>query len=151
MPCNGVLRDNNLRPDATEQSLSELRPAFDRKSGTLTAGNSTPLTDGAAAVLLGTREFAQANGLPILAKLTMGQTAANDFAAGEGLLMAPTQAVAKLLQRSNLMLQDFDFYEIHEAFAAQVLCTLRAWEDEDYCQSIGAPKASVRSTQPNST
>lgn len=138
---NGVVRDNNLRPDASTESMSSLKPAFDRASGTLTAGNSTSLTDGASAVLLGTREFAEAHGLPILAKLTAGQTAANDFAAGEGLLMAPTQAVNQLLNRSNLSLQDFDFYEIHEAFAAQVLCTLKAWEDDDYCRNMGASGA----------
>lgn len=138
---NGVVRDNNLRPDASTESMSSLKPAFDRTSGTLSAGNSTPLTDGASAVLLGTREFAEAHGLPILAKLTAGQTAANDFAAGEGLLMAPTQAVNQLLNRSNLSLQEFDFYEIHEAFAAQVLCTLKAWEDDDYCRNMGASGA----------
>ena len=138
---NGVVRDNNLRPDASIESMSSLKPAFDRTSGTLSAGNSTPLTDGASAVLLGTREFAEAQGLTILAKLTAGQTAANDFAAGEGLLMAPTQAVNQLLNRSNLSLQDFDFYEIHEAFAAQVLCTLKAWEDDDYCRNMGASGA----------
>ena len=138
---NGVVRDNNLRPDASIESMSSLKPAFDRTSGTLSAGNSTPLTDGASAVLLGTREFAEAHGLPILAKLTAGKTAANDFAAGEGLLMAPTQAVNQLLNRSNLSLQDFDFYEIHEAFAAQVLCTLKAWEDDEYCRNMGAKAA----------
>jgi acetyl-CoA C-acetyltransferase len=138
---NGVVRDNNLRPDASTESMSSLKPAFDRTSGTLSAGNSTPLTDGASAVLLGTRKFAEAHGLPILAKLTAGQTAANDFAAGEGLLMAPTQAVNQLLNRSNLSLQDFDFYEIHEAFAAQVLCTLKAWEDDNYCRNMGASGA----------
>ena len=138
---NGVVRDNNLRPDASIESMSSLKPAFDRTSGTLSAGNSTPLTDGASAVLLGTREFAEAQGLTILAKLTAGQTAANDFAAGEGLLMAPTQAVNQLLNRSNLSLQEFDFYEIHEAFAAQVLCTLKAWEDDDYCRNMGASGA----------
>lgn len=138
---NGVVRDNNLRVEASTESMSTLKPAFDRASGTLTAGNSTPLTDGASAVLLGTQEFAEAHGLSILAKLTAGQTAANDFAAGEGLLMAPTQAVNQLLTRSNLSLQDFDFYEIHEAFAAQVLCTLKAWEDDEYCQQMGASAA----------
>ena len=138
VPCNGVLRDNNLRPDTTAAGLAKLRPAFDRKNGTLTAGNSTALTDGAGAVLLGTREWAEARGLPLLAKLTLGQTAANDFAGGDGLLMAPTQAVAKLLERANLSLQDFDFYEIHEAFAAQVLCTLKAWEDGDGVPVLGA-------------
>ncbi|QGG80270.1 acetyl-CoA C-acetyltransferase [Litorivicinus lipolyticus] len=138
VPCNGVLRDNNLRSDTTAAGLAKLRPAFDRKNGTLTAGNSTALTDGAGAVLLGTREWAEARGLPLLAKLTLGQTAANNFAGGDGLLMAPTQAVAKLLERASLSLQDFDFYEIHEAFAAQVLCTLKAWEDGDGVPVLGA-------------
>ncbi len=140
-PCNGVLRDNNLRADTKASALADLRPAFDRKGGTLTAANSTALTDGASAVLLATREWAEARGLPILAKLSMGQTAANDFAGGDGLLMAPTQAVANLLKRANLSLQDFDYYEIHEAFAAQVLCTLKAWESDDYCREMGADGA----------
>ncbi|MGB0958341.1 MAG: acetyl-CoA C-acyltransferase, partial [Litorivicinus sp.] len=140
-PCNGVLRDNNLRADTKASALADLRPAFDRKGGTLTAANSTALTDGASAVLLATREWAEAQGLPPLAKLSMGQTAANDFASGDGLLMAPTQAVANLLKRANLSLQDFDYYEIHEAFAAQVLCTLKAWESDDYCREMGADGA----------
>ena len=115
-----------------------MKPAFDRSSGkgTLTAANSTPLTDGAAAVLLASEDWAKARGLPILAYLSCGQVAANDFAHGEGLLMAPTIAVSEMLRRSDLTLQDFDFYEIHEAFAAQVLCTLKAWEDPDYCKDV---------------
>src|SRR5581483_3106346 len=109
---------------------------FDRESGkgTLTAGNSTPLTDGAAGVLLASEQWARARGLPILAYLVDARTAAVDFMAGEGLLMAPTVAVANLLKSANLTLQDFDFYEIHEAFAAQVLCTLKAWESNEYCK-----------------
>ncbi len=135
-PMAGVERDNNMRPDSTPEALAKLRPAYDRKSGkgTLTAGNSTPLTDGAAAVLLASEEWAAQRGLPVLAYLRMGRTSALDFVAGEGLLMAPTVAVAELLQRTGLSLQDFDFYEIHEAFAAQVLCTLKAWEDETFCR-----------------
>lgn len=135
-PMAGVERDNNMRPDSTPEALAKLRPAYDRKSGkgTLTAGNSTPLTDGAAAVLLASEEWAAERGLPVLAYLRMGRTSALDFVAGEGLLMAPTVAVAELLQRTGLSLQDFDFYEIHEAFAAQVLCTLKAWEDETFCR-----------------
>lgn len=101
----------------------------------MTAGNSTPLTDGAAAVLLASEAWAAARGLPVKAYLTYSQTAANDFVAGEGLLMAPTVAVSEMLKRANLRLQDFDFYEIHEAFAAQVLATLKAWEDPEYCRT----------------
>jgi acetyl-CoA C-acetyltransferase len=117
--------------------MATMKPAFDKSSGqgTLTAANSTPLTDGAAAVLLSSEEWARSRNLPILAYLTYGQVAANDFAHGEGLLMAPTIAVSEMLRRSNLTLQEFDVYEIHEAFAAQVLCTLRAWEDPDYCRT----------------
>lgn len=135
-PFRGQAQDNILRPDTSLEKLAALPPAFDRASGhgTLTAGNSTPLTDGAAAVLLASPDYAQARGWPIQAYLTAAQTAAVDFVAGEGLLMAPTVAVAELLQKTGLRLQDFDFYEIHEAFAAQVLCTLRAWESPTYCQ-----------------
>jgi acetyl-CoA C-acetyltransferase len=138
VPFAGVLKDNNVRPDTSLEKMATMKPAFDKSSGrgTLTAANSTPLTDGAAAVLLGSEEWARANDQPVLAYLTMGQVAANDFAHGEGLLMAPTIAVSELLQRAGLTLQDFDLYEIHEAFAAQVLCTLRAWEDADYCREV---------------
>ncbi|MGE0612318.1 MAG: acetyl-CoA C-acetyltransferase [Hyphomicrobiales bacterium] len=138
VPCNGVFRDNNLRPDIDLQAMAELKPAFDRSSGkgTLTAANSTPLTDGAATALLASEDWAKKRGLPIQAYLTMGQTAALDFVAGEGLLMAPTVAVSNLLTRAGLDLQDFDYYEIHEAFAAQVLCTLKAWESADYCRRV---------------
>lgn len=133
-PCSGVTRDNIIRADTSAEKLAKLRPAFDRKQGTLTAGNSTTLTDGAAAVLLASEEWAKANDLPVQAWLTFGRTASVDFVnADEGLLMAPTVAVAEMLQQANLTLQDFDFYEIHEAFAAQVLCTLKAWESEKYC------------------
>lgn len=132
----GVSRDNILRPDTSVEKLAALKPAFDRASGrgTLTAGNSTPLTDGAAACLLSSDEWAQANGHEVLCHLRDAQVAAVDFTHGEGLLMAPTVAVPQMLARNGLSLQDFDFYEIHEAFAAQVLCTLRAWESEDYCR-----------------
>ena len=136
VPCAGVFRDNNLREDISLDKISTLRNAFDKSErGTLTAANSTPLTDGAAAVLLASEEWARARGLPIIAYLVDAQTSANDFVAGEGLLMAPTIAVARLLDRSGLKLQDFDFYEIHEAFAAQVLSTLKAWEDPTYCKT----------------
>ena len=134
-PCAGMLRDNNLRYDLDIDQLAALKPAFDRSdSGTLTAGNSSPLTDGAAGVLLASEEWAEAHGLPILARLTHMETAAVDHVGGEGLLMAPTVAVAKMLQRAGLSLQYFSHYEIHEAFAAQVLCTLKAWESEEYCR-----------------
>ena len=136
VPCAGVWRDNNLREDMTRDRIATLRTAFDRgERGTLTAANSTPLTDGAAAVLLCSEAWAASRGLVPQAFLTHGQTAANDFVAGEGLLMAPTIAVARLLDRAGLRLQDFDFYEIHEAFAAQVLATLKAWEDPEYCRT----------------
>ena len=134
-PCEKVLRDNNMRPDTSAEKLAGLRKAYDKSdAGTLTAGNSTPLTDGASSVLLASEEWARERGLPILAYLTHGQTSAVDFVAGEGLLMAPTVAVREMLKKAGLTLQDFDFYEIHEAFAAQVLCTLAAWESDEYCR-----------------
>ncbi len=136
VPCAGVWRDNNLRPDMTLDKIAGLRTAFEKgEGGTLTAANSTPLTDGAAGVLLASEAWAAARGLEPQAYLTHMQTSANDFVAGEGLLMAPTIAVARMLDRAGLALQDFDLYEIHEAFAAQVLATLKAWEDPDYCRT----------------
>lgn len=135
MPWNGVREDNNLRRDTTLEKLAALRPVFDRgPQGTLTAGNSTPLTDGAAAVLLASEDWAAKRGLPVLAWLRYGQVAAVDFVAGEGLLMAPAYAVSTMLQQAGLALQDFDLYEIHEAFAAQALATLKAWESADFCR-----------------
>ena len=133
----GVSRDNTLRPDTSIEKLATLKPAFDKTSGhgTLTAGNSTPLTDGAAACLLASEDWARAHGHAPLCYLRDAQVAAVDFVHGEGLLMAPTIAVSRLLDAAGLTLQDFDFYEIHEAFAAQVLCTLRAWESADYCKN----------------
>ncbi|MDO7898433.1 acetyl-CoA C-acetyltransferase [Pseudomonas citrulli] len=147
-PFLGLTRDNNLRPDLTPEKLAALKPAFEKSAkGTLTAGNSTPLTDGASLVLLGSEEWAKAQGLPILAYLRDGETAAVDFVHGaEGLLMAPAYAVPRLLARNGLALQDFDYYEIHEAFAAQVLCTLKAWEDPDYCKArlgLDAPLGAI--------
>jgi acetyl-CoA C-acetyltransferase len=146
-PWSGVTRDNNIRGDSSVEKLATLRTVFAKGSeATLTAGNSTPLTDGAAAVLLASEEWAEKNGLPVLAYLTASRTAAVDFVNDEGLLMAPTVAVAEMLQRAGLTLQDFDFYEIHEAFAAQVLCTLAAWESEDYCRDrlgLEAPLGSI--------
>jgi acetyl-CoA C-acetyltransferase len=137
VPCAGVFRDNNMRADMTLEKIAMLKNAFDKSDkGTLSAANSTPLTDGAAAVLLCSEEWAAKRGLPVLAYLTYAQTAANDFVAGEGLLMAPTVAVSKMIDRAGMKLQDFDFYEIHEAFAAQVLSTLAAWEDAAYCKQF---------------
>lgn len=131
----GLKADNNLRRDTSMEKLAKLKPAFDKSSaGTLTAGNSTPMTDGASAVLLATEEWARSRGLPVLAYLTYGKVAAVDFVDKEGLLMAPAYAVPRMLADANLRLQDFDYYEIHEAFAAQVLCTLKAWESPEYCR-----------------
>ena len=148
VPFRGVERDNILRPDSTLEKLAALKPAFDRTSGqgTLTAGNSTALSDGAAAVLIASDEWAAARGLKVQAYLTHARVAAVDFVHGEGLLMAPTIAVPRMLAEAGLTLQDFDFYEIHEAFAAQVLCTLRAWESADYCRNrlgLDAPLGAI--------
>ncbi|WP_250625950.1 acetyl-CoA C-acetyltransferase [Pinirhizobacter soli] len=142
VPFRGLKRDGFLRPDTSLEKLATLKPAFDKTTGqgTLTAGNSTGLSDGAAAVLLASDAWAAERGLKIQAYITHSEVAAVDFVHGEGLLMAPTVAVPRMLDRAGLTLQDFDFYEIHEAFAAQVLCTLRAWESEDYCQRrLGRP------------
>jgi acetyl-CoA C-acetyltransferase len=144
VPYRGLKTDNNIRTDSSIEKLAKLRPTFDFSgAGTLTAGNSTPLTDGASAVLLASEEWAQRHGLPILAYLTYGKQWAVDFASGkEGLLMAPAYAVPAMLRDAGITLQDFDYYEIHEAFAAQVLCTLKAWESDDYCRdSLGLPQA----------
>jgi len=141
-PWGGVTRDNNLRADTSLEKLAGLRTVFDKgPKATLSPGNSTSLTDGAAAVLLCSEEWAASHKLPVQAYLTIGRSAAVDFVNDEGLLMAPTVAVAEMLQHTGLKLQDFDFYEIHEAFAAQVLCTLKAWESEEYCsQRLGLKK-----------
>ena len=137
VPFRGLKRDGFLRPDSTMEKLGSLKPAFDKISGhgTLTAGNSTGLSDGAAAVLLGSEDWAAKHGLKVQAYFLDAEVAAVDFVHGEGLLMAPTVAVPRMLARHGLSLQDFDFYEIHEAFAAQVLCTLRAWESQTYCRN----------------
>ncbi len=142
-PHLGLTLDNNVRPDTTLEKLAKLRASFDPRDGTLTAGNSTPLTDGASAVLLASEQWAERHKLPVLAYLTYGKVWAVDFASGrEGLLMAPAYAVPAMLQDAQLTLQDFDYYEIHEAFAAQVLCTLAAWESESFCRdSLGLPAA----------
>ena len=143
-PFRGIRRDNVLRADTTLEKLATLKPAFDRTSGqgTLTAGNSTPLTDGASALLLANADWARAEGHEVLAELVDAEVAAVDFVGGEGLLMAPTVATARLLQRQGLGFGDIDLFEIHEAFAAQLLCTLAAFESDGYCRErLGLPGA----------
>ncbi|MGK3200108.1 acetyl-CoA C-acetyltransferase [Amycolatopsis sp. MEPSY49] len=146
-PFLKLARDQNLRPDSTAEKLAKLKPAFGGPDGTMTAGNSTPLTDGASTVLLATDEWAKAHKLPVLAYLTFSQTAAVDYVHGEeGLLMAPAYAVPRMLARAGLSLQDFDFYEIHEAFASQVLATLKAWEDPAFAKEkleLDAPLGAI--------
>ena len=148
-PFKGVERDGIMR-DTPLQKLAKLKPAYDPVNGTLTAANSTTLTDGAAAVLMGSEEWAQRNSLPVQAYLTTSEVAAVDFYSqgeqSEGLLMAPAYAVPRLLARAGLALQDFDFYEIHEAFAAQALCTMKAWEDDAFCKEklgLNGPLGSI--------
>jgi acetyl-CoA C-acetyltransferase len=136
-PFLGLYRDDNLRPESSPEKLATLRPVFGVRNGdaTMTAGNSTPLTDGASVALLASEDWAQAHNLPVLAYFVDSETAAVDYVSGaDGLLMAPTYAVPRLLARNGLTLQDFDFYEIHEAFASVVLATLSAWESEEYCK-----------------
>jgi acetyl-CoA C-acetyltransferase len=131
----GIKKDTIVRADTTLEKLQKLRPAFDSSpAGTLTAGNSSPLTDGSACCLIASEDYATKNNLPILAYVKDTVTTAVDFVKDEGLLMAPAYAVPQLLKRNNLTLQDFDYYEIHEAFAAQVLCTLAAWESKEFCR-----------------
>jgi acetyl-CoA C-acetyltransferase len=147
-PYLGLTRDQNLRPDSTLEKLATLPPVFGKGEGaTMTAANSTPLTDGASAVLLASDEWAAEQGLPVLAHLVDGQTAAVDYVhGGEGLLMAPVYAMPVMLARNGLTLQDFDFYEIHEAFASTVLATLKAWEDAAFCKGklgLDAPLGSI--------
>jgi acetyl-CoA C-acetyltransferase len=140
IPFAGLERDNNLRRDTSVEKLAALRPAFDRSSGkgTITAGNSTPLTDGAAAIVLASDQWAMEHRINVQAYLVDAETAAVNYIGpdAEGLLMAPAYAVPRLLSRNELTLEDFDFYEIHEAFSGQVLCTLAAWEDEKYCREF---------------
>src|ERR1700712_1286373 len=151
-PYLGLTRDQNLRPDSSVEKLAKLKPVFTKAlpegaTGTMTAGNSTPLSDGASAVLMASDEWADAHGLPVLAHLVDGQTAAVDYVhGGEGLLMAPVYAMPVMLARNGLTLQDFDFYEIHEAFASTVLATLKAWEDPAFCKEklgLDAPLGSI--------
>jgi acetyl-CoA C-acetyltransferase len=143
----GLAADNNVRADSSLEKLAKLRPAFDFSgAGTLTAGNSTPLTDGASAALLASEDWARARNLPVLAWLTYAKVAAVDFIHKEGLLMAPAYAVPAMLKDASLKLQEFDFYELHEAFAAQVLCTLKAWESAEFCREqlgLSAPLGSI--------
>lgn len=147
----GLKQDNNVRRDTTLEKLAQLKPSFDSK-GTLTAGNSTPMTDGASAVLLASEDWAKARGLPVLAYLTYGKYAAVDFVQKEGLLMAPAYAVPRMLADAKLKLQDFDSYEIHEAFEAQVLCTLKAWESAEFCRErlgLSEPLGSIDRSKMN--
>lgn len=135
-PFMDAEEDNNIRRDTTFEKLSALKPVFEKgEDATMTAGNSTPLTDGAAAVLLSSEDWARKKNLPILAYLTFTGVAAVDFVGDEGLLMAPAYAVSDMLKQANLSLQDFSFYEIHEAFAAQTIATLKAWQSEDFCRN----------------
>lgn len=149
----GLRCDDNMRADSTLEQLAALKPAFEARDGTLTAGNSTPLTDGASAALLASEEWAAQRGLPVLAYLRHGKAWAVDFATGhEGLLMAPAYAVAAMLKDAGLGLQDFDYYEMHEAFAAQVLCTLAAWESPEFCRErlgLAQPLGSIDRTRMN--
>lgn len=145
-PFMGLKKDGTLRGDTSLEKLGKLKPAFDFENGTLTAGNSSPLTDGASCVLVGNDRGAGKAGLKPLAKIIDAQVAAVDFVHGAGLLMAPTKAVSQLLTRNKLTFQDFDFFEIHEAFAGQVLCNLKAWESAKYCKEVlglSAPIGSV--------
>jgi acetyl-CoA C-acetyltransferase len=147
-PFRGLERDNNLRADSTAEKLAKLKPVFGKgESATMTAGNSTPLTDGASAVLLASEEWAQAHGLPVLAYFVDAEVAAVDYVhGGEGLLMAPAYAMPRMLARNGLTLADFDFFEIHEAFASQVLATLKAWEDPIFCKErlgLDAPLGTI--------
>jgi acetyl-CoA C-acetyltransferase len=154
-PYLGLSRDQNLRPDSSLEKLAKLKPVFGAGEGgaTMTAGNSTPLSDGASTVLLSTDEWAAERRLPVLAYLTHSQTSAVPYVHGEeGLLMAPVYAVPKMLARAGLTLEDFDYYEIHEAFASQVLATLAAWEDGDFCRShlgLDGPLGSIDRTKLN--
>jgi acetyl-CoA C-acetyltransferase len=154
-PYLGLTRDANLRADSSVESLAKLKPVFGGGNGTMTAGNSTPLSDGASTVLLASDDWAREHSLPVLAHLVDAETAAVDYVhGGEGLLMAPVHAVPRLLARNGLGLGDFDFYEIHEAFASTVLVTLKAWEDKEYCTErlgLDAPLGSIDRSRLNVT
>jgi acetyl-CoA C-acetyltransferase len=152
-PYAGLTRDNNLRADSSMEKLAKLKPAFDKVNGTLTAGNSSPLTDGASCILLASEEWAQAQGLPVLAYFTHAELAAVEYLDNrQNLLMAPVQASARMLAKAGLTLQDFDFYEIHEAFAAQVLTTLKIWESPELSRLFGQePLGSIDRSKLNVT
>jgi acetyl-CoA C-acetyltransferase len=136
VPYQGAEEDNNIRRDTSYEKLAKLKPVFDNSAeATLTAGNSTPLTDGAAAVLLASEAWARQKNLPIIAYITNVNVAAVNFINSDGLLMAPVFAISEMLKMANLRLQEFDFYEIHEAFAAQTIATLKAWQSEEFCRA----------------
>lgn len=143
VPYMDIEEDNNIRRDTTIEKLQKLKPVFDKsEDGTMTAGNSTPLTDGAAAVLLASPDWARKKNLPVQAHLTFAKVAAVNFVSDEGLLMAPAYAVSEMLDQAGLELQDFDYYEIHEAFAAQTIATLKAWQSDEFCRNrLGRNKA----------
>lgn len=142
VPAFGLDKDNNLRRDTSLEKLSQLKPAFDKEHGTLTAGNSTPFTDGASAVLMGSEEWANANGLPILAYVTFSEVAGIEYVDNkQNLLLAPVFAADRMLKKAGISLEDFDYYEIHEAFAAQVLATIKIWENDDLAKQFGLEKA----------
>ncbi|MDR6405447.1 MULTISPECIES: acetyl-CoA C-acetyltransferase [Chryseobacterium] len=141
-PAFGLDKDNNLRRDTSLEKLASLKPAFDKQTGTLTAGNSTPFTDGASAVLLASEEWAKANNLPILAYITFSEIAGIEYVENkQNLLLAPVFAADRMLKKAGMNLEDFDYYEIHEAFAAQVLATLKIWENDDLAKKFGIEKA----------
>ncbi|ALR31926.1 acetyl-CoA acetyltransferase [Chryseobacterium sp. IHB B 17019] len=141
-PAFGLDKDNNLRRDTSLEKLASLKPAFDKQTGTLTAGNSTPFTDGASAVLLASEEWAKANNLPILAYITFSEIAGIEYVENkQNLLLAPVFAADRMLKKAGMNLEDFDYYEIHEAFAAQVLATLKIWENDDLAKKFGLEKA----------
>lgn len=142
IPAFGLDKDNNLRRDTSIEKLSQLKPAFDKENGTLTAGNSTPFTDGASAVLMGSEEWANANGLPILAYVTFSEVAGIEYVENNhNLLLAPVFAADRMLRKAGISLEEFDYYEIHEAFAAQVLATIKIWENDDLAKKFGLEKA----------
>lgn len=141
-PAFGLDKDNNLRRDSSIEKLSQLKPAFDKQNGTLTAGNSTPFTDGASAILLASEEWAKANNLPILAYISFSELAGIEYVENkQDLLLAPVFAAERMLKKARMNLSDFDYYEIHEAFAAQVLATIKIWENEELAQKFGLEKA----------
>jgi acetyl-CoA C-acetyltransferase len=141
-PAFGLDQDNNLRRDTTLEKLASLKPAFDKQNGTLTAGNSTPFTDGASAVLLASEEWAEANSLPVLAYITFSEVAGIEYIENkQDLLLAPVFAADRMLRKAGMNLEDFDYYEIHEAFAAQVLATIKIWEHDDLAKKFGLEKA----------